>query len=622
MTAQDQIAPGAVFVTASDGGTEAGGVVTWDLGTINAGETAVRTVTVDLTVDGSYENISSSNSTTPDANPSNNDGSQPDARVTTVVPLIAADLVTTKTGLTSGAPGQYLYTIATTNLGPSAAENVTVQDQIAPGATFAGASEGGTEAGGVVTWNLGTVTPGQTVVRTVTVDLSTAGSYENIATSDSTTTDADPSNNDGSQPTARVTTVVPAATADLVTTKTEIPNGSPGQYTYMLTATNLGPDVAENVTIQDQLAAGAVFVEASEGGSEAGGIVTWDLGTVNPGQTVTRTVTVELNLNGSYENIASGSSTTDDADPSNNDGSQPDARVTTVVLATTDVNLTKTGADSFIPGENITYTLTVENLGAADAVDVRVEDPTPTGLTFVSNTGDCTTPFPCDLGTIPAGESRTITTTFAVPADYSGSDPIVNAATVAATNDTDPANNTAQASVPSVSGPPNLRLVKRITAVRRDGVSLNLANFVSFNDDPTDSNDNAPGWSVLPPIGIPNLSASQPLRSGDEVQYTVYFLSDGATDLTNVSVCDPIPDGTTFLPNGFGAGRGILANQGGVSTPLTNANDSDAGQFFTPLTPVNAPCPQASNPTGAVVFQGLDLAVDEAGFLRFWVELD
>ena len=48
-----------------------------------------------------------------------------------------------------------------------------------------------------------------------------------------------------------------------------------------------------------------------------------------------------------------------------------------------------------------------------------VSDATPTGLVFVSNTGDCTTAFPCALGVVPAGATRTITATFTVPIDVS-----------------------------------------------------------------------------------------------------------------------------------------------------------------------------------------------------------
>ena len=73
-----------------------------------------------------------------------------------------------------------------------------------------------------------------------------------------------------------------------------------------------------------------------------------------------------------------------------------------------------------------------------------MSDPTPTGLAFVSNTGACTTAWPCTLGAIPNGESRTITATFRVPEGYAGSNPLTNTATVSSTtNDPTPANNTA-----------------------------------------------------------------------------------------------------------------------------------------------------------------------------------
>jgi uncharacterized repeat protein (TIGR01451 family) len=68
---------------------------------------------------------------------------------------------------------------------------------------------------------------------------------------------------------------------------------------------------------------------------------------------------------------------------------------------------------------------------------VILNDPTPTGLDYVSTTGACSTPV-CDLGTLKPGETRSVTVTFAIPSTYSsanlGPDPISNTATV--TSDT------------------------------------------------------------------------------------------------------------------------------------------------------------------------------------------
>ena len=67
----------------------------------------------------------------------------------------------------------------------------------------------------------------------------------------------------------------------------------------------------------------------------------------------------------------------------------------------------------------------------------------------MSNTGDCTTAFPCALGVVPAGATRTITATFTVPITYPGLGPIVNVASVSATTlDDAPANNTATVETP------------------------------------------------------------------------------------------------------------------------------------------------------------------------------
>ena len=93
---------------------------------------------------------------------------------------------------------------------------------------------------------------------------------------------------------------------------------------------------------------------------------------------------------------------------------------------------------------NLIYTITVTNSGPSDAAGVVVSDATPAGLVFVSNTGDCTTAFPCALGVVPAGATRTITATFSVPITYPGVGPIVNLASVSTTTpDATAGNNTA-----------------------------------------------------------------------------------------------------------------------------------------------------------------------------------
>jgi uncharacterized repeat protein (TIGR01451 family) len=103
------------------------------------------------------------------------------------------------------------------------------------------------------------------------------------------------------------------------------------------------------------------------------------------------------------------------------------------------------------PGLEYDWTITVSNNGPADATDVELDSVLPAGFSFGSNSGDCTSGYPCLFATIPAGSSRTVTTRACVARDYSGPDPVVFEATVdATTNDPVASNNSAIANVPLV----------------------------------------------------------------------------------------------------------------------------------------------------------------------------
>jgi uncharacterized repeat protein (TIGR01451 family) len=174
-------------------------------------------------------------------------------------------------------------------------------------------------------------------------------------------------------------------------------------------------------------------------------------------------------------------------------------------------------------------------------------------------------------------------------------------------------------------GNPRLRLVKRITSVTRGGVPVSGINFSTFVDDPADDNDNAPGWSQLSPVGVFRLGSEVSLQSGDEVEYTIYFLSDGAQNSRNIKFCDLIPAGTTFIPDSLGPGIGIRLRQAGTQSDQTNASDTDQGIFYSPLTPVTAPCSDPKNPNGAVFLQLGNIpntAPNNGGFVRFRVRID
>jgi uncharacterized repeat protein (TIGR01451 family) len=166
---------------------------------------------------------------------------------------------------------------------------------------------------------------------------------------------------------------------------------------------------------------------------------------------------------------------------------------------------------------------------------------------------------------------------------------------------------------PPVSGTPGFRLVKRITDVTRNAQTLSGVNFNSFIDDPLSTDDNAPGWSQIPLNGILALTTSNPVRGGDEVAYTVYYLSDGATPVLDVDFCDLIPQGTQFVPNSLEVKRG------------TN-NPTAEGQVFSPLAPLpdGNSCENPNNPNGAVIVNLGDVSNTPGsnfGYIRFRVKI-
>src|SRR5262249_14385999 len=163
--------------SASDNGAEGPtGVVTWTVGTIGAGASVTRTVTVKVnsTIPAGVNSITNSASafadaaTGPDPTPDNNTDTDTDTL------NAAPDLVVTKTdGVTTARPGDLLnYTLVITNVGNQDATNVFVADILPPNTTFVSASQNGTFANGIISGNIGTLAAGAsfTITGTLRVD--------------------------------------------------------------------------------------------------------------------------------------------------------------------------------------------------------------------------------------------------------------------------------------------------------------------------------------------------------------------------------------------------------------------------------------------------------------------
>jgi uncharacterized repeat protein (TIGR01451 family) len=130
-----------------------------------------------------------------------------------------------------------------------------------------------------------------------------------------------------------------------------------------------------------------------------------------------------------------------------------------------DLAVRKTASSNpLVPGQPLTYTVTVANLGPDAAVATTLTDPLPSGTTFQSCTavpGTCAGPavgtngtVTADLGTLTAGGTATVTIVVNVTAT---SGVIANTATATSTTpDPDPGNNTSTAATSIGSGIPML----------------------------------------------------------------------------------------------------------------------------------------------------------------------
>jgi uncharacterized repeat protein (TIGR01451 family) len=366
----------------------------------------------------------------------------------------SADLSITKTDdadpVTAGT--DLTYTISVANAGPDDATNVVVTDPLPAGAAFVSATGGGTESGGTVTWNLGTVANGGStdVTVTVLVDQSQTAALSNTA---SVTSDVpDP---DGSNDSATENTTVTADAALTVVKSTTATTVSPGaQVEYTISVSNAGPSDATNVVVTDALPAGTTFVSATGGGTESTGTVTWAVGALANGGSTAFTITLQINTDatGDIQNTAVVTSDTSDPD-SSDDTSSVGINVDPVGGRQTDVGVRKTADHSSVSdGDTVDYTISVTNNGPATATGVVVGDELPSGLIYEGSTATKGTyqasTSRWQIGTLAVGETASMKIRAKVKA-ADGATSIVNHADVLSLDqrDTNKTNDTAAKSI-------------------------------------------------------------------------------------------------------------------------------------------------------------------------------
>ncbi|MBK8393353.1 MAG: DUF11 domain-containing protein [Saprospiraceae bacterium] len=214
------------------------------------------------------------------------------------------------------------YTIVASNAaGRDTAHNVSIQDLLPNGLTnITNITGGASISGNLITWNAGTIAPGgnKTMTYQATVLLpNTTRSYRNLAQVVSQTEkdfDSNPASLlpgqdpiEDDEDTVILRPIVVDVSLDKSVNNLR-PNPS-SVVTYTLVASNAaGRDMATNVIVQDVVPNGLSNIgNFTGGGSLSGNLITWNVGSLAPGQikTLTYQATVLIpSTTRSYRNIA------------------------------------------------------------------------------------------------------------------------------------------------------------------------------------------------------------------------------------------------------------------------------------------------------------------------------
>ncbi len=441
----DQLGNDLKYVSSSDGGVwdEKTNTVTWIVD-LAAGET--KTLNVVATVVG-YGNVTNYLAV-------GNKTSKINVNVPEITPNKTVDNKNPNFG------DNVTYTIVVSNDGAADAKNVVVKDILAPGFKFIEANYGGVydELTRTVTWIVD-VNAKDHVDLTIKVTVEDYGVLTNNVTVGNKTSSVN----------ITVPEIIPNKTADI-----ENPNFG-DEVTYTVNITNVGKSNAVNVAVRDVLGEGLELISA-------------DGGVYDP---ITRTITWTVNLNSgetkSFKVVAKviGYGNVTNSLVVGNKTSAVDVDVPEIIPSK--------DADNKYPnfGDSIDYTITVNNIGKADAKHVVVVDRLDKGLKYVSSShngvydeASHTVTWVVDIG---AGSSLDLTVT-AVADEYG-----------VLTNDVTVGDKTAS-------------------------VDVTVPEIIPTKD----VNNTAPNF-------------------GDKIEYTIILSNNGVVDAKQVVVVDTLDEGLTFV---------------------------------------------------------------------------
>lgn len=346
----DELPEGLEYVSSSPQAQRDGRMLRWDVGTLGARASRSMSVRVNPTRTGTFNNCAEVNAQRL---------SDRDCAETLVV---APEVTVEKT-----APAEVLvcepiaYTIVVRNTGDGDATGIRITDELPEGMET-------TDGRRSMIWNIGTLPAGEARRGEFQARVSDTGRYVNTAV---VTGDGDLSIEDSAETVVREPV--------LVVTK----EGPQTRYvdrplTYTITVTNNGDADARNLRIVDTLPSGTTFSEASHDGSYANGRVTWDMGTLEVGDSVEVTLTYEADEMGNYTNNVTATATCAEASA---EASTEVIGIPAILLECVDVR------DPIALNDTERYDITVTNQGSAVDTNIGMVCVIPDEMEFVSADG-------------------------------------------------------------------------------------------------------------------------------------------------------------------------------------------------------------------------------------------
>jgi large repetitive protein len=607
VTIDDVLPAGLSFVSASSQSYDPG-TGEWVVGTVGVGAGNAQTLTITATVaqSGSFTNTAAVSTTAPpdqyDPDLTNNSDS---ASVTTR----EADLVVTKT-VSNAAPnvGDVItFTITVANNGPDSANNVEITDtfptaglQLISGTPSQGSFDTGT---GV--WTVGTIEDGagneQTLTLLARVLAPAVNTIPPSQTNTATVTNVDEHDPNPGNETGQVTET--PQYADLAVTKVTS-NVQPNVgdiFTYTVTLENLGTATATNVEVTEVFPNNIEVVSITPTNTHittrfdqtaTGGV--WSVPTIASGDLEVLVIVARAtNASVAFNTVEITHSDVWDPNDANNSSRTPtDPQQADLFM--------KKEVDNPRPevGDEVTFTLTLENLGPTDAQSVVVDDVLPAGLEFVSANpvgvyNDATGVW--TVGTLAAGATTTLDIVAKVLEPGSGSGPV------------SPSTNTATATSPTV--------------------------------DPNPGNNT--GKSTVTPLGadlaVIKTASNLTPQIGTEFTYTIEVSNNGPDTASNVEVQDQLPADLIYVDHAttvgtYDEGTGIW-DVGTVTTAdrpelviIVRVNTGNSGGLVTNTATVDSGTwdPDLSNNTSTIdvdvpprgVIVGTDIGCETGPFVR------